>query len=140
MILSLRAQAEHVANGVGKLRAVECEEVEMVDTARMQLGAKFGSDGCGDELSLGRAVVEPIEHMADPCWDAGPAALGELAHALHIRHGQDAGYDLHVQPQRRSLIAETEEAIGREEELRDGASGAGIDLAPQIVEIGGAVG
>ena len=65
---------------------------------------------------------------------------GELAGLGDVGDRQDAGHDLGVDPGRGGLVAEAEEAVGREEELGDRAVGAGVDLALEIVEIGGRVG
>ena len=45
------------------------------------------------------------------------------------------GHDLDVDAGRRGLVAEAEEAFRREEELRDRAVGARVDLALEILEV-----
>ena len=52
-----------------------------------------------------------------------------------LETGRMPGHDLDVEAGRRGFVAETEEAVGREEELRDRAVGAGVDLALQILEV-----
>ena len=48
------------------------------------------------------------------------------------------GVDLGVDAGGGERVAEAEEAVGRKEELGDRAVGAGVDLALEIVEVGGA--
>ena len=50
--------------------------------------------------------------------------------------GRMPGNDRRVDPCRRRRVAKAQEAVGREEELRDRAGRPGIELALQIVEVG----
>ena len=65
-----------------------------------------------------------------------PHSRGEAPRLRDVGDRQDARHDLDVDAGRGGLVAEAEEAVGREEELGDRAVGAGVDLALQIVEIG----
>ena len=69
---------------------------------------------------------------------AAPHIAGELAGLGDVGDRQDARHDLGVDARRGGLVAEAEEAVGREEELGDRPVGAGVDLALEIVEVGGA--
>ena len=47
-----------MADGVGQLGAIERVEMELADPAGIELAAKLGGDGRGDELARGREVVQ----------------------------------------------------------------------------------
>ncbi len=113
--------------------------MEVADPAGVKLAAQFGGDGRGDQLARGGKLVEPFEQIVEPVRDGRAAHLGEAAGLGDVGHRQDAGHDLDVDAGRGDLVAEAEEAIGREEELGDRAVGAGIDLALEIVEVGALV-
>src|SRR3954452_10794750 len=125
----LRAKAEQMADGVSQLGAVQRVEMELADAAGIELAAQFGGDGGGDQLARGGEVVEPLEQPVHPRRDRGAAARRELAGLGDVGDGEDAGDELGVDARSGGLVAEAEEAIGREEELGDGAVGAGVDLA-----------
>ena len=91
--------------------------MELADAARIELGAKLGGDGGGDELARGRQIVQPLEQPVEPGRDRGAAHRRELAGLGDVGDGQDAGHDLGVDAGRGDLVAEAEEAVGREEEL-----------------------
>ena len=67
---------------------------------------------------------------------AAPHGRGELARLGDVGDRQDPGHDLGVDAGRGGLVAEAEEAVGREEELGDRPVRAGVELALEIVEVG----
>src|SRR5690606_34436711 len=124
----------------GKLRPVESEEVELAHAAGMEARAEIGGDGRRDQRTRLRVIVEPLEEMSHPVRHAGAALFRERARLGEVAYRQDAGNDLRLDAEHRRLVAKAEKAIGREEELRDRPVRARVDLAPEIVEIGGAIG
>src|SRR5437870_4388696 len=129
-----------MADRVAELGPVEGVEMKVADAAGVELTAQFGGDGRGDQLPSGGQIVEPFEEMAEPGGNVGPAIGGHALDPGEIGDGHDAGHDLDVQASGRNLVLEAKEAIRSEEELRDRAIGAGVDLALEIVEVGPAIG
>ncbi len=88
----------------------------------------------------GGQVVQSLEQLVEPLRDARAAGLREAAGGGDVRDRQDARHDLDVHAGCGDLVLKTQEAVRREEKLRDRPVGAGVDLALQIVEIGPAIG
>src|SRR5207253_574212 len=109
--------------------------MEVAHAAGVELPAELGGDRCGNELTRGRQVVEPLEQLIEPRWNSSAAGLGEPARRRHVRNGQYPRHDLDFDPRRRRVVPEAEEAVGREEELRDRPVRASADLALQILDI-----
>ena len=65
----LGPEAEQMADRVGELGAIQRVEVEVADAARIELGAKLGGDGGGDELARAPAFLRRARA-------AGPLARG----------------------------------------------------------------
>ncbi len=114
--------------------------MEVTDSACVELAAQFGRDRGRDQLAGGWQVVETLEQIVQPVRDSGAARFGEAPRLGDIRNGEDAGNDLDADAGRGRIVAKAQEAVGGEEELSDGAVRAGVDLALEIVEIGGLVG
>ena len=80
---------------------------------------------------------DPANSRRHPGRQDRAAAGGQFLHLHEIADRHDAGHDRHGDAGGRGAVEEAEIELGIEEELRDGARGAGIDLAFQIVEIEG---
>ena len=61
---------------------------------------------------------------------------GEALQLLEVGHRQNARHDFHVDTGGDAAVAEAQVALNVEEELGDGAHGAGVDLALQVNQIG----
>ena len=125
-----------MADGVGKLGAIERVEVELANPAGIKLAAQFAGDRRGDQLARRGQIVEPFEQAVHPVGDGG-AAHGRRTCASG-RRSTPAGCPGTISistPARRDAVAEAEEIVGREEELADRAVGAGVDLGDEIVEV-----
>ena len=103
--------------------------------AGVELTAKFGGHGSSDQLTSRRQVVETLEQIVEPLGNGRAAGRCKTAGSSDVRQRQDARYNLDVDARCRRVIAEAEEAIGREKELRDRAIGARVDLALEVFEI-----
>src|SRR5579864_2926776 len=132
----LRSYSKKVTDGVAQLRPIEGVEMEVTDAAGIELAAQLGGDGGSDQLACRRKVVQPLEKAVQPFGYAGAAGFREAAGLGDVRDRKDPGHDLDVHSGVGHCILEAQEAVGREEELRDRAVGAGVDLALQIVEVG----
>jgi len=120
--------AKEVANRVAELCAVERVEVEVANAACIELAAQLSSDRRRNQLARRGQIVQPFEQVVEPLRNGCAATLGETTRGRDVRDWQDARDNLRLDPRRGSLVAEPEEGIRREEELRDRASRAGIDL------------
>src|SRR6188768_1558305 len=61
-----RSHAERVADGVGELGAVQCVEMELVDSVLLQLVHLLDGDRGRDQLARLGIVVESVEAMLQP--------------------------------------------------------------------------
>jgi len=121
-----------MADRISQLGAVQRVEVEVAHPARIKLGAQLGGDGGGDELaSLGQRV-QPLEQPVHPVGDRSAALGRELAGLRDVGDRQYAGHELGVDANRGDMIAEAEEGLGREEELRDRPVRARVEAATEI--------
>src|SRR5665213_2240042 len=111
--------AEAVADGAGKLGAVQGVEMEMPDAEAVERPALLDRDHRRNQLSRRRIVVEAIELPANPIRNARAACLGEFRGAGDIGHRQDAGDDRNADPRRASALEKAREGVGVEKELRD---------------------
>src|SRR5689334_3429622 len=121
---------------VAEFCPVQCVEMEVSHTARVQLTAELCSDGRCDELARSGKLIETFEQVVQPMWNAGPARVGETTRRRVIGDRQDPGNDLRVDTGRRSFIAKAKETVRRKEELRDRAARARVHLSLQILQIG----
>ena len=124
-----------MADRVAELGAVERVEMEVADAAGVKLAGKLRGDRRRDQLARRRQVVEAFEHVIEPLRNGRAAGQSEAARGRDVRDRQDARDDLRIDAGRRGLVAEAEEAVRREEELRDRAVGARVDLALEIFEV-----
>src|SRR5512145_1613392 len=127
--------AERMADGVGELGTVQRVEVELVDPVFLQALHLIDRDTRGDQPPRIGVVVEPVEAFDEPRRNARTATLSKAEQLREARDRQDARHDLRGHAARRALVAETQEDVGVEEELRDRARRAGVDLGAQIVEV-----
>ena len=118
-----------------QIGAVQCVKVKFVDAIGVQPPALLGGERRGDEAARIGIIVEPVEMRCHPARDRGSAArrharqLGEICHRQDTRHDRDADAG-GIGP-----VAKPQVKIDIEEELRDRAARAGIELRLQIVEI-----
>ena len=95
----------------------------------------LGGDGRGDEAACVGVVLESFEQPAHVRWNRRARAHGELAHLHEVRDGHDAGDDWHRDTGALRTLDKAEVDVVVEEELRNGACGAGVDLALEVVEV-----
>ncbi len=113
--------------------------MEVADPAGIELAGKLGGDGRRDQLPRRRQIVEALEQRIEPVGNVRSAGLGEAPGRGDVRHRQDSRHELDLHSGRRNFVLKAQEAFRGEEELRDRAVRAGIDLALEIIEIGFAV-
>ena len=80
-----------MADGVAELRPVERVEMELPHAPGIELRAKLGGDGGGDELARRGQIVEPLEQPVEPGRDGGAAQSRELAGLGDVGDGQMPG-------------------------------------------------
>src|SRR3954471_13970355 len=98
-------EAEQMADRVSELGAIQRVEVEIPDPARIELGAKLGGDGGGDQLARARQGIEPLEQPVHPIGYAGAAGRRELAGLGDVGDREDAGDDFGVDTDRGDMVA-----------------------------------
>ncbi len=129
-------QAEQVAHRVDQIGAVHGVEVEIGDAAVDQVDHLLGGDRGRDQLAGGGVVVQAVEAFGEPIRHRGAGPLGKILGLLEVLHRQDARHDRHVDAARAHAVEIAEITVVLEEELRDGAGRAGVDLGLQHVDVG----
>src|ERR1700690_177741 len=124
-----------MANSVGWFCAVESIKMKFAETRCLQHTALFRCHRGRYHLESLRLIIEVFEKMRQPRRNACSAA----ARKPHCRgvasQRQDSGNDGNGDAMQPHTIHETQKRLTVEEKLRNRASGAGIRLALQIVEI-----
>ncbi len=95
----------------------------------------FGGDGGGHELARRGIVLQAFETLRQPARHARARFLGEVRDAVERMYGHDAGHDGKIDPRAADTFDVTLIDIVFEEELGDGAVGAGIDLFLEHVDV-----
>src|ERR1700722_2553689 len=131
----LGAQPECVADRVSELGAIERVEVEFAHAVSLQLLHLVDRNAGGDHAARLRIIVKSIEALAQPRGYAGSAALSEPRYLGEARDGEDPGNDSGCDARGCAAVTEAQERGGVVEKLRDGAAGAGVDLALEILQI-----
>ena len=90
---------------------------------------------CGGQKVLAVVADGFGEGVVKPARQWRTAALGEAFGTFPVLNGQDAGHDLLRDTCRRTGVAEPQEAVGLEEELRDRLVRARVKLGLQVVNI-----
>src|ERR1019366_5412413 len=90
-----------------------------------------------DQAARVRIIVQPVEAAPQPIGNRGAATIGEPQQLRKARDGEYPGYDVDVNTRRCAAVAVAQERVRIKKELRDGAAGAGIDFALQILHVGG---
>ncbi len=132
----LGPQPQQVADGVDEIGAVQRVEVELADALIDQVHHLLGCHGGGDEMGRLRIVVEAVEAPRQPGRHGRPAPPRKARHLLEIVDRHDAGHDRRPDAARARRLQEAQVVRVVEEELRDDARGARIDLGFEVVEIG----
>src|SRR5476649_778009 len=129
------AYSQQVTDREREVRAVQRIEVKLLDAFVAQAAAEIARDGGGDHTPCLDVLFQSLEHLGQPRRHLGTAQARHLGDALEVRDRNDAGHDRHRDAALGGMVAEAQEIVGIEEELRDAAVGAGIDLALEIIEI-----
>ena len=87
-------------------------------------------------LRVSAIVVEAVEFFREPVRHRGAGAGHEVAGLLEIVHRHDAGHDRNIDAAGADAVEIAEVEVVIEEDLGDGAGGAGIDLGLQHIDVG----
>src|SRR5665213_3776550 len=129
-----------MTDGEGEISAIECVEMKLIDTLAAERLDLSDRERRGDHAARLGIVLEPIETMPQPFGDLRPTSLGKAQHLRKTRDRQNTRHQAGANAGGRTAIAETQEHIGVEKELRDGAIGASVDLGLEIVQVEGRAG
>jgi hypothetical protein len=134
-MLEARPHAERMAERVAQLGAVQRVEMEFFHAVLLQLLHLFDRHRRGDQAARLGIVVQAVEAMRQPVGHARATAPRHAQHLRKTRDRQDARHDAGLDAGRGTAIPEAQEQAGVEEELRDGAIGAGVDLGSEIHQL-----
>src|ERR1700733_10966173 len=132
-----RPQSEEVADGVSEVGTVHGVEMEIAHTVFGEAHHLLSGNGCGDQLACGRVFVEAFEPRSKPVGHGSAGACGEVLCLDEILHRQYAGYDRNIDAGGTRVVEITVVEVVVEEELRDGAGGAGADFRFEHIDVGG---
>src|SRR3954451_23108188 len=107
--------------------AIECVEMKFMHAVRMQSPALLSRERGRDEAARIRVIVKALEMRPHPGRDRGSASRGHAPELREIRNRQNSRHDRHVDAGSAGAVAETQEYIDIEKELRDRAAGAGVE-------------
>src|SRR5262249_50063929 len=124
-----------MADGVDEISAVQRIEMKLRDAAIDQTHHLLGGDRCGNEVSRLLIVLEALESVAEPIRHARRGLLRKAPDLLEIMDGDYAGNDGDGDAAIAHAIEVAEEHLIIEEELGDGARGAGIDFLPEHIDL-----
>src|SRR5579859_1120336 len=133
---AVRTDAEQVADREHEIGAVHGVEMEGVDAMLGELLHLAGRDGGGDQLPCLAVVVEAFEFFRKPARHGSTGAGDEIAGLLEIVHRHDAGHDRNGDAAPAHAVEVAEVKVVIEEDLRDRARRAGVDLGLQRVDVG----
>src|SRR5438309_7331507 len=120
---------------VNEIGAVHGVEMEIGDATVDETEHLLGRNRCRDETARGGIIVEALEAVGEPLRYACAGALGEVGGLLEVLHRDDARNDWDRYTAIARAIEKTQIAFVLEEELRDGARRARIDLRFQYVDV-----
>ena len=109
--------------------------MQVVDAAVDQVDDLLGADRRRHQPARRRIVFEPVEALGEPGRHARPGLAREVGGLLEVQHRHDARHDRDRDPGRRGDVEEAQIGAVVEEELGDGAVGAGVDLALQRFDV-----
>src|SRR6266702_3255865 len=92
-LCAMRANAQQMADGEHKVRAVHGVEVKDVDALLGEFLHLAGGDGGRHQLAGLGIVVEALEFLGEPVRHAGAGAGDKIAGLLEVMHRHDAGHD-----------------------------------------------
>ena len=131
----LAAQAEQVAGRKHEIGAVERIEVELAHAFIDEVGALLGGDRRGDEVRGLLVVSRPSNLRASQAGTLAPVLRGKARHLLEVMDRHDARQDRAPDAGRAAALDEAQIVRVVEEELRDDARRAGVDLALQMLDV-----
>src|SRR5690606_23561659 len=89
----------------------------------------------GDETTRVDVVVESLEAVREPLRHRGARALREALRLLEILHRKNPRHDRDIDARRAHAVEKAKIGLVLEEELRDRARSARVDLALQRIEV-----
>ena len=110
--------------------------MEFVDSRRPQRPALFRRHGGGHELAGFGVPIETLEQPGQPVGNGGAAHGAEFDHLGEVGDRQDSGHDGDRDAGLPGAGDELEINLGVEEILGDRPARPGVDLAPEVIEIG----
>ena len=127
--------AKQMTDRVNKIGAVHRVEMEIGDAAVDEAEHLLRGDRRGDQTPGRGIIIQSFEAIGEPLRHAGAGALGEIGGLLEILHRHNAGNDRDRHAAITRAIEKAQIAVVLEEELRDGARRARIDLRFQHVDV-----
>src|ERR1700741_4896545 len=108
-----------MANRDNQVGSIELLEMEFMNTVRMKPPALLGGERGRNETARVRVVVEPFEMRPHPGRNRGAARRSHALQLREIRHRQNPGHNWYPDPRSTGAVAETQEYVDIEKELRD---------------------
>src|SRR5579871_4859157 len=136
LLRSRRADAKQMADREHEIGAVHGVEMKGVDAVLVELLHLPRGNRRGDELAGLGVVVEAVKFFGEPVRHRGAGAGNKIPRLLEIVHRHDARHDRNIDAAGANAVEIAEVEIVIEEDLGNGARGAGIDLGLQRIDVG----
>ena len=124
-----------MGDGIGQIWPVERVEMKLVDAVGLKKADLFGGHRRGDHATGFRIVFDAFKHVTEPGRNGRAAHGGEFRRLRVVGNRHDARHDGRGDAGGEAPVKEAQVGRGVEEILRDGARGAGVQLAPEIIQI-----
>ncbi len=124
-----------MADGEYEVGAVHGVEMKGIDAVLCQFLYLACGDGGRDQFAGFGIVVEAFEFLREPVRHTGAGAGDKIAGLLEIVHRHDAGHDRNCDAAGANPVEIAEVEVVVEEDLRNGAGGAGIDFCFQEIDV-----
>src|SRR5262249_14874261 len=122
--------AQEMADGVNQIGPVQRIEVKLGDAAVDQTHDLFGGNSGSNQITGLLILFQAFKSVTEPIGNACSRFLRKTGHLFETMDGNDAWHDGDGDAAIAHAVEIAEEHLVVEEELGDGADGAGVDLRP----------
>src|ERR1700689_5692171 len=124
-----------MADRVGQVGAIQGVEVKLINSLARQRLHLLDRNGRGNHATRIGIVLEPVKAQPQPVRYRGAAALGKAQHVREACDRQNSWHQARLDTGGGTTAAKAQVHGGVEEELRNRAVGARVELGLEIVQV-----